>query len=175
MSGGTRMIHSFTVVSVASGSAVDGRSLAAAITSMVDGVLALAESWPHWDGQPIEVTVEGEAARIYTPHKAVRRIADHLLDHLAEVEARLAGRSTEPDTWHGSMVTTPADLAPFTAEDLDEARSRLRRLALMWEIRLLSLDACQLDHQDGDSWTLRQVALHVTESRFYADSVGMLE
>ena len=72
------------------------------------------------------------------------------------------------------MVTTPADLALFTAEDLDEARSRLRRLALMWEIRLLSLDARQLNRPDGESWTLKQVALHVAESRFYADSVGML-
>lgn len=163
------------MVNSSSESNLDGGSLAAAITSMVDHVLALAETWPHWDSQPIEVAVEGEAARIYTPHKAVRRVADHLLDHLAEVEARLAGRSTEPDTWHGSMVTTHADLAPFTAEDLNEARSRLRRLALMWEIRLLSLDTCQLDRQNGDSWTLRQVALHVTESQFYADSVGMLQ
>ena len=104
----------------------------------------------------------------------MRRIADHLLDHLAEVEARLAGRSTEPDAWHDSMVTSPADLPPFIAEDLDEPRSRLRRLALTWEIRLLFLDTRRLDLQDGDNWTLKQVAFHVAESRFYADSVGML-
>jgi hypothetical protein len=27
---------------------------------------------------------------------------------------------------------------------------------------------------EGDAWTLRQVAFHVTESAFYADSVGAI-
>jgi hypothetical protein len=44
----------------------------------------------------------------------MRRVADHLVDHLAELEARLVGWTTEPDAWHGSMVTTPGDLAAFT-------------------------------------------------------------
>jgi hypothetical protein len=156
------------------GPAVDGRAPAEVVTAMVDHVLDLAQSWPRWDGTPIEVPVEGEPSRIYTPHKAIRRVADHLLDHLAEIEARLAGRPTEPDAWHASMMTTPADLVAFTLEDLEEARSRLRRLALIWEVRLRSLDDRQLDEQPGDAWTLRQLAFHVAGSRFYADSVGVL-
>lgn len=153
---------------------VDGRHPADVVTAMVDHVLDLAESWPRWDLQPIEVPVEGEPPRVYTPHKAVRRVADHLLDHLAEIEARLAGRPTEPDRWHGSMVTTASDLAPFTRDDLDEAKSRLRRLALIWEVRLRSLTDQQLDAPAGESWSLRQVAFHVADSAFYADSVGVL-
>jgi hypothetical protein len=139
-------------------------------------VLSVAASWPRWDGRPAEVSVEGEPSpRVYTPHKAVRRVADHLVDHLAEIEARLAGRPTEPDRWHGSAITTSADLAAFTADDLDEARSRLRRLALIWEVRLRSLSSEQLDERQGDAWTFRQVAFHVAEaSSFYADCVGML-
>jgi hypothetical protein len=72
------------------------------------------------------------------------------------------------------MTTTPADLALFTAEDVDEARNRLRRLALIWEIRLHSLTEEQLDTTDGLGWTPRQIAFHVAESAFYADSVGAL-
>lgn len=142
---------------------------------MVEHVLELAATWPGWDGNPFEVLVEGQAPRTYTPHKALRRVADHVIDHLAELEARLAGRPTEPDAWHASTLTTPADLAAFTVADLDEARSRLRRLASIWEVRLQSLSDEQLDASEGDAWTLRQVAFHVAESRFYADAVGSLD
>jgi hypothetical protein len=153
------------------GPEVDDRPPAEVVTGMVDHVLTLAATWPRWDGRPIETPVDGEPPRVYTPHKAIRRVADHLLDHLAELEARLAGQPTEPDHWHASAITTPADLAPFTAEDLDEAASRLRRLALIWDVRLRSLTTQQLD-QPGQAWTFRQLAFHVAESAFYADSVG---
>jgi hypothetical protein len=153
----------------------DNRHPSDVIADMVNHVLELAATWPHWDGTPFEVSVEGEEApRVYTPHKAVRRVADHLLDHLAELEARVGGQPTEPDGWHGSLVTVPADLAAFTVEDLDEARSRLRRLAQIWEVRLRSLSDERLDAAEGDAWTLRQVAFHVAGSAFYADSVGAL-
>jgi hypothetical protein len=110
---------------------------------------------------------------VYTPHKAIRRVADHLLDHLAELEARLVGQSPLPDHWHASGSTTPADLAPFTREDLDEARSRLTRLAQIWSLRLGALNDERLDRIEGDAWTLRQVAFHL-DSTFYADAVGDL-
>lgn len=111
---------------------------------------------------------------MYTPHKAVRRVADHLVDHLAELEARLAGEEPQPDHWHASAVTTPADLAPFTREDLDEARSRLIRLAQIWANRLRALTDEQLDHSPGEGWSFRELAVHVTESAYYADAVGDL-
>lgn len=153
-----------------------GRAPAGLIPSMVDRVLALAATWPRWDGTPVSVDVDDEdEPRLYTPHKAVRRVGDHLLDHLAEIEARIAGRPTQPDTWHGSLVTTDADLAPFTQLDVDEAASRLRRIAQLWEIRLAALSDAQLDAPAGDQWTLRQVVEHVAESDFYAESVGDLE
>jgi hypothetical protein len=156
------------------GPETDDRHPADVVTGMVDHVLDLAATWPRWDGRPIEVPAEGEPARTYTPHKAIRRVADHLVDHLAEMEARLAGRPTEPDRWHASAITTPGDLAAFTPDDLDEARSRLRRLALIWEVRLRSLSDRQLDERAGGAWALRQLAFHLAESAFYAESVGML-
>jgi hypothetical protein len=156
------------------GPQVDDRHPADVVTGMVDHVLRMAATWPEWDGRPIEIPVEDEPPRTYTPHKAIRRVADHLVDHLAELEARLAGRPTEPDHWHASAITTPADLAAFTPDDLDEARSRLRRLALIWDVRLRSLSEQQLNERAGDAWTLRQLAFHLAQSAFYADSVGVL-
>jgi hypothetical protein len=149
--------------------ATDDRHPADVVSGMVDHVLALADTWPAWDGEPRAVD-----DRVYTPHKAVRRVADHMVDHLAEVEARLAGVPTVPDHWHASAVTTESDLAPFTDEDRDEAHSRLERLALVWRLRLRSLDDERLDRPEGGAWTLREVAFHVAESAYYADAVGDL-
>lgn len=147
----------------------DDRDPADVVSGMVDHVLALVDTWTGWDGVPRSVD-----DRVYTPHKAVRRVADHLIDHLAEIEARLAGEATIPDRWHASAITSPADLAPFTAEDRDEARSRLSRLALVWRQRLRALDDERLDRREGDAWTIREVAFHVAESAYYADAVGDL-
>jgi hypothetical protein len=147
----------------------DERDPADVVTGMVDHVLALADTWPAWDGDPRPVD-----DRVYTPHKAVRRVADHLVDHLAEVEARIAGEPSIADHWHASAITTVADRAPFTPDDRDEAHSRLQRLAQVWRIRLRTLDDAQLDRREGDAWTIREIAFHVAESSYYADAVGDL-
>src|SRR5919205_4158176 len=128
--------------------------LSQAVTGMVGHVLKLAATWTDWDGKPVHVD-----DRVYTPHKAIRRVADHLIDHLAEIEARVAGVPPIPDRWHASAATTPADLAPFTAEDLDEARSRLTRLAQIFELRLRSLSDDELDRRGTRARAGRQNAL----------------
>ncbi|MEV6488976.1 hypothetical protein AB0M20_10130 [Actinoplanes sp. NPDC051633] len=148
---------------------VDARDPAEVVTGMVGRVLELAGTWPGWDGRPRPVD-----DRVYTPHKAIRRVADHLVDHLAEIEARLAGVPTIPDHWHASAITTPADLAPFTAGDLDEARSRLTRLAQIYQVRLRRLSDAELDRRDGAAWSVRQIAFHLEESLYYATAVGDL-
>ncbi|WP_405729747.1 hypothetical protein OG885_10910 [Streptomyces sp. NBC_00028] len=142
---------------------------ARAVTGMVDHVLALAATWTRWDGRPFE-----SDDRVYTPHKAIRRVADHLVDHLAELEARLAGEEPQADHWHASASTTEADLAPFTQQDLDEARSRLTRLARIWANRLEALSDDQLDASPGEGWSFRELARHLEGSTYYADAVGEL-
>src|SRR5512139_3325585 len=139
------------------------------VTAMVDHVLELATTWTSWDGMPIPAD-----DRVYTPHKAIRRVADHMIDHLAEIEARLAGHTSIPDAWHASASTTPADLAPFTAEDLDEARSRLTRLGDLWRHRLSALTPEQLDRSPGPGWSPRDLVIHLTGSVSYADALGAL-
>jgi hypothetical protein len=81
---------------------------------------------------------------------------------------------TTPDAWHASATTTAADLAAFTAADLDEARSRLARLAQVFDVRLRALSDAQLDRRDGAAWSPRQIAFHLAESLYYAESVGSL-
>lgn len=147
----------------------DNRDPADVVAGMAAQVLTLAASWPAWHGKPFSID-----GRVYTPHKAIRRVADHLVDHLAEMEARLAGEETQPDRWHASTSTTEADLAPFTQADLEEARSRLTRLTHVWVNRLGALTPEQLDHSPGAGWTFRQLAFHLAGSVYYADAVGDL-
>src|SRR6266498_5027267 len=108
---------------------------AKAVTDAVEACLALARTWHGWDGRAIARFDEDGVPNTWTPYKALRRIADHLVDHLHEVEALLAGAPPIPDTWHGRMVTLDADWARFTEADYDEACSRLRRLGRMYVLR----------------------------------------
>ena len=135
------------------------------IDDAVAAVLAAARPWLGWDGRP--VYAEGNA---WTPHKVLRRVADHLLDHLAELECRLAGVPTVPDHWHGRAVTTDADFARFTESDLDEATSRLTRYAACYRALLSRVDTAMLDAPaDCGEWTLRAVVEHVAQVTVYAD------
>jgi len=148
---------------------VDDRDPADAVAQTVAHVLQLAETWGAWDGHPLPID-----DRIYTPHKAVRRTADHLLDHLAQLEAHVAGAEPLADWWHGSSITTASDLAPFGPDDLDEARSRLERLAELWRIRLAAITPDELDRAEGDAYTPREMAFCAAGSTYYADAVGRL-
>lgn len=131
----------------------------------------MAETWTAWDGTPIP-TPNGQ--RVYTPHKAIRRFNDHMIDHLAQLQAELIGQPTIPDTWQASRFTSPADMAPFTADDLVEARNRFERLAGMWRATLATIPADKMDVAKGDDYTPRELAFHTLESMDYANYLGDL-
>jgi hypothetical protein len=137
------------------------------VPGMIAHVLELAQTWTTWDGIP--VTVEG---RTMTPHKAIRRVVDHTIDHLAEASARINNVDPLVDRWHHSAHTTPADLAPFTVEDLNEATERLNRVAQLWALTYRSLDDAALDTPIPNAMTLRQIADHAAESIDYATMLG---
>ena len=118
-------------------------------------------------------TVDGKP-NTWTPHKALRRITDHLIDHLHQVEALLAGAPPVPDTWRGRFVTLDADWGRFTEADYDEACSRLRRLARWYVLRYAAAGTAAWDEPRGGEWTLRQIAQHVSGVRYYAEQVGAL-
>jgi hypothetical protein len=109
---------------------------------------ATPENWSWWPW-----------VRIYTPNKAIRRHADHPVDHLAEIETLLAGEEPEPDRRRASALTLASDWAPFTEAELNEAEQRLRRLARTYALRLAAVGPEEWDRSPGSHWTLRQIAL----------------
>jgi len=139
----------------------------------VEACLALAQTWHAWDGRPVARAVDGKP-NTWTPYKALRRITDHLIDHLHQVEALLAGAEPIPDTWHGRLVTLDADWGRFTEADFDEACSRLRRLARWYVLRYEAAGEASWDEPRGGDWTLREIAEHVAGVTFYAEQVGSL-
>ena len=143
------------------------------MAASVEECLGFARTWHAWDGRPVAGTMDGHP-NTWTPHKALRRIADHLLDHLHEVEALLAGAEPLPDEWHGRLVTLDADWARFTEPDFDEACSRLRRLARWYVLRYEAAGAAAWDEPRAGAWTLREIAEHVAGVRYYAEQVGTL-
>jgi hypothetical protein len=153
---------------------MDDREPADAIDQMVDEFLAMAQTWTTWDGKPIPIeTPYGQ--RLYTPNKALRRMADHMIDHLAQLDAHNAGLPPSKADWQASRITTPADMAPITKDDLDEAASRIRRLAMMWRASLVAVGPGGLDTPEvGGGWSPREMAFHTLESMDYANHVGDL-
>lgn len=145
-----------------------------AVPDMIRNVLTMAATWNKWNGQPVETD-----GRIMTPNKAIRRVVDHTIDHLAEAQARINNHDPLIDNWDHSAKTTPADLAPFTIDDLNEATERLNRLAQLWTITYEHLDDQTLDNQTLDAkhpeaMTLRGIANHAAESIAYAEAIGHL-
>jgi hypothetical protein len=106
--------------------------------------------------------------------KALRRITDHLIDHLHEVQALLAGADPMPDAWHGRLVTLDADWARLTEPDFDEAQSRLRRLARTYLLTYEMAGPAQWDAPRDPAWSLREIADHVSHVYAYAEYVGRL-
>jgi hypothetical protein len=144
------------------------------VAAAVERCLEMAATWHGWDGGPIARTVDGEP-NVWTPHKALRRINDHLIDHLHEVEALLAGAEPIPDEWRGRFVTLDADWGRFTEPDYNEACQRLRRLGRWYVLRYAALDPAEWDKPRDPAWSLRTIAEHVSRVTIYAEQVGVFE
>src|SRR5919197_905331 len=66
------------------------------IVHAVEASLAEAPQWLAWDGRP-----RASECSVWTPNKAMRRVTDHLIDHLAQTEAAISGEGSLEDTWRG--------------------------------------------------------------------------
>lgn len=125
---------------------------------------------------PLDYTVV--ESYTYTPRKPLRRVLDHGLDHLNQMEQwrrwRVEGVVPTPtDGWVGSTVTVPEDTLPLTRADLDAWLWRIDlAMGLMVE-RAQRLGRDELDWQPPDGgWPLRRVLHHVARSEvLYASSL----
>ena len=113
----------------------------------------------------------------YTPRKPLRRVLDHALDHLNQIDQwqqwRRHGVVPVPtDGWVPSTMTLPEDRLPLTAADLDAWLWRIDQAMLLLAERAAGLTEDELDWQPPDGgWPLRRVLHHVARSEvLYAAS-----
>ena len=128
------------------------------------------------DGPP--ATTPADARYTYTPRKVLRRVLDHALDHLNQIDQWKAwqrdGITPDPtDGWASSIVTLPEDLVPLTGADLDAWLWRIDQAIRLLAQRAAGLGEAQLDWRPPDGgWSLRRVIHHVSRcERLYATAL----
>jgi uncharacterized damage-inducible protein DinB len=123
------------------------------------------------DAQPEPLTNPAGVTRYtYTPRKILRRVLDHALDHLNQIDQWLVWRRdgvvpTPTDGWVPSTVTLPDDRLPLAQSDLDAWLWRIDQAARVLLQRAAALSEAELDWQPPDGgWPLRRVLHHVARS-----------
>lgn len=128
------------------------------------------------DARPAPLTAPAGVGRYtYTPRKALRRVLDHALDHLNQIDQWLVWQRhsivpTPTDGWVASSVTLPDDRLPLTRADLDAWLWRIDQAARLVQQRAAGLTEAELDWRPPDGgWPLRRVLHHLARSeRLYA-------
>ena len=119
------------------------------------------------DAHPAPLSAAGVERYTYTPRKVLRRVLDHSLDHLNQIDQWLAWQRdgvvpTPTDGWAGSTVTLPDDRLPLAQRDLDAWLWRIDQAARLLQQRAAGLTAQELDWAPPDGgWPLRRVLHHV--------------
>ena len=115
----------------------------------------------------------------YTPRKPLRRVLDHALDHLNQIDQwqhwRRTGLAPTPtDGWVPSTVTLAEDRLPLGADDLAGWLWRVDQTTRLLVQRAAALTDDDLDWQPPDGgWPLRRVLHHVARSELlYAGAFG---
>jgi hypothetical protein len=123
------------------------------------------------DAQPAPLTAPAGAHRYtYTPRKVLRRVLDHALDHLNQIDQWLTWRReglvpTPTDGWVPSTVTLPDDRLALAPADLDAWLWRIDQAMMLLVKRATGLTPAELDWLPPDGgWPLRRVLHHVARS-----------
>lgn len=111
----------------------------------------------------------------YTPRKILRRVLDHALDHLNQIEQWLAWQQDSivpvpADGWASSAETLQEDVQPLSPAELQAWLWRVDIAVSMVAQRARRLSAEQLDWIPPDGgWTLRHALHHLALAEvFYA-------
>lgn len=128
------------------------------------------------DAQPAPLTAPAGVGRYtYTPRKSLRRVLDHALDHLNQIDQWIAWQQhgvvpTPTDGWVPSTVTLPEDRLPLSRTDLDAWLWRIDQAVRLVVQRTDALTRAELDWLPPDGgWPLRRVLHHLARSeRLYA-------
>jgi hypothetical protein len=128
------------------------------------------------DARPAPLTAPAGVGRYtYTPRKALRRVLDHALDHLNQIDQWRAWQHhgvvpTPTDGWVPSTVTLPDDRLPLAPADLEAWLWRIDQAVRLVGQRAAGLSEPELDWLPPDGgWPLRRVLHHLARSeRLYA-------
>jgi AcrR family transcriptional regulator len=109
-----------------------------------------------------------------TPRKILRRVLDHTLDHLNQIDQWIdwqsVGAKPRPtDGWAPSGITFDEDHVPLTEDELSAWLWRIDRAIELLIHRAARLSEEELAWQPpDDSWPLQRVLHHVARSYGYA-------
>jgi hypothetical protein len=121
----------------------------------------------HDPSRPARIGNEDGYVYTFRPRTVLRRVLDHALDHLNQLEQWLAWRAddaapTPTDGWASSEAVLDEDSLPLSAADL---AAWLWRIDIAWQLlaeRAAGLSAAELTWSPpGNEWDLRRVLHHV--------------
>lgn len=121
------------------------------------------------DHDPAVAVAGGSPGYTYTPRKVLRRVLDHALDHLNQIEQwrrwRCDGVVPVPaDGWAGSTTIFAEDHAPLSRDELAAWLWRIDRAVEAVVARAGRLSAEELDWlppTDAEAWSLRWMLHHL--------------
>jgi hypothetical protein len=131
-----------------------------------------------WDRPTTPKPAPDPARYTYTPRKVLRRVLDHALDHLNQIDQWRAWQRagvipTPTDGWAFSTVTLREDRLPLVDMDLEAWLWRIDQAIRLLGQRADKLTDDELDWAPPDGgWPLRRVVHHVARcERLYATAL----
>lgn len=128
----------------------------------------------HEPTDAVSISSEDEYVYTFRPRTMLRRVLDHALDHLNQLEQWVRWQDsgcvpTSTDGWASSADRLDEDSLPLSRLDL---AAWLWRIDIAWQMlaeRADQLSAAQLDWMPpDDNWNLRRVLHHVSQGFYVA-------